>query len=97
MISQEQPHRARTMFESFLSTPLDAVLNRHMQAEPAQAAYTLFRSVAARVPAYRAFLAEQGLDPAAISGPGDVHRIPPTTKQNYILRHSLSDGMKRHA
>ncbi|MFC4120221.1 phenylacetate--CoA ligase family protein [Nonomuraea zeae] len=51
----------------------------------------LFQQVAATVPAYRTFLAENGVDPATVVTLGDFERLPMTTKDNYILRHPLPD------
>ncbi|MBO2452357.1 phenylacetate--CoA ligase family protein [Actinomadura barringtoniae] len=57
-----------------------------MQDSPEQAALALFRHVAATVPAYAAFLAEQGIDPARVTG---LAEVPLTTKANYVRRHPL--------
>src|SRR5262245_17110393 len=76
---------------AFLSTPLDAVLGRHLRHDPRDEALALFHRVAASVPAYRRFLAEHGTDPAAVRSFADFEALPPTTKQGYILRHPLAD------
>ncbi|GAA0983081.1 phenylacetate--CoA ligase family protein [Acrocarpospora macrocephala] len=47
----------------------------------------LFRRVAESVPAYAAFLKEQGVDPGAVREFGSV---PMTTKDNYVRRHPLA-------
>lgn len=83
--------QALAAWQSFLSTPLDATLGRHEAEPPAQAALDLFRSVAASVPAYRAFLAGQGVDPAAVRTTEDFARLPQTTKQSYQLRYPLAE------
>ncbi|MEW9552702.1 phenylacetate--CoA ligase family protein [Nonomuraea sp. NPDC050783] len=49
----------------------------------------LFRQVAATVPAYGAFLAEHGIDPARVRTLQDFQRLPMTTKDGYIRRHPL--------
>jgi phenylacetate-CoA ligase len=41
------------------------------------------------VPAYAAFLQEQGVDPAAVQTITDFQQLPLTTKQNYLQRYSL--------
>ena len=46
----------------------------------------LFRRMAAGVPAYRDFLREHGVDPAAV---GSVAEVPLTTKINYHQRYAL--------
>jgi hypothetical protein len=60
-MQEEQRQRAVTAFQEFLTTPLEARLERHQNASPQSAALALFHKVAADVPAYRAFLAEQGI------------------------------------
>jgi phenylacetate-CoA ligase len=83
--------RALEAWESFLATPLDAVLGQHLAEDPREAALALFRSVAASVPAYRQFLAEQGIDPAAIRTFADFERLPPIAKRNYHSRFALAE------
>ncbi|MEU6716589.1 phenylacetate--CoA ligase family protein [Nonomuraea sp. NPDC046802] len=51
----------------------------------------LFHQVAATVPAYRAFLAENHLDPAEIRTLRDFGRVPMTSKDTYTRRHPLPD------
>lgn len=48
-------------FEDFLSTPLETVLQRHLNTQTS-AALSLFHDVAANVPAYKAFLAEREIN-----------------------------------
>lgn len=76
--------------QSFLGTPLDALLARAPDADPAEAALALFRDVVVTVPAYRAFLADQGVDPAAVRTPADFGKLPLVTKQNYLQRYPLA-------
>jgi phenylacetate-CoA ligase len=90
MRNPQQRRRALDAIQAFFDTPLDATLQRHEADDPAAAALTLFHDVAASVPAYRTFLAEQGIDPAAVRAPADLRRVPPVTKQNYLQRHPLS-------
>jgi phenylacetate-CoA ligase len=49
----------------------------------------LFHDVVTSVPAYRAFLAEQGVDPATVRTVEDFHRLPMTAKGNYQGRYPL--------
>ncbi|NRQ33472.1 phenylacetate--CoA ligase family protein [Nonomuraea sp. NN258] len=51
----------------------------------------LFHQVAATVPAYRSFLAEQRVDPARVTSLDDFARLPMTTKDGYLRRHPLPD------
>ncbi len=89
-----QEHKRPQVMEAlsaFLSTPLEAVLTRHLGQDPRDAAIALFQRVAASVPAYRRFLDEHGIDPAQVRCFADFEALPPTTKQGYILRHPLAD------
>lgn len=87
----QNSQQALEAWQSFLTTPLDAVLGRHLAEPPAQAALAHFHATVAAVPAYRAFLAEQGVDPAGIQSSADFTRLPATTKQNYQSRYPLAD------
>jgi phenylacetate-CoA ligase len=79
----------RDALEQFLTAGLDEVLARPAPAEPEQRALALFGSVAATVPAYRMFLAEHGIDPAAVRTIDDFRTLPLLTKHNYLRRHPL--------
>lgn len=59
---EEQSRRALAVLREFLTTPLDTALDRHRESDPGQAALALFHSVTAGVPAYRAFLRDQGVE-----------------------------------
>ncbi|HZC03830.1 MAG TPA: phenylacetate--CoA ligase family protein, partial [Gammaproteobacteria bacterium] len=61
-----QRNRAQAAFERFLNTSLDTVLEQHLSISAISQALSLFREVVDSVPAYSAFLKEQGIDPAAI-------------------------------
>jgi phenylacetate-CoA ligase len=89
-----QNARSQQAFEawqSFLATPLDAILARQTKEAPEQAALALFHTVARSVPAYRSFLNEQGIDPASVQTIEDFKRLPQITKKNYQSRYSLAD------
>jgi phenylacetate-CoA ligase len=62
--------------EQFLTTGLDDVLARPVPGEAEQRALVLFTSVVATVPAYRAFLAEHDVDPAAVRTIDDFRTLP---------------------
>lgn len=81
----------REALESFLTIGLDTLFERHLQLSPMSRALELFREVASSVPAYRAFLEEQGIDPPAVQTAEDFERLPLLTKQNYIGRYPLKD------
>lgn len=80
----------RAELERFLAKGLDEVLARPAPAEPEQRALALFESVVATVPAYRAFLAEHNVDPAAVRTVDDFQTLPLLTKDNYLRRHPLA-------
>jgi phenylacetate-CoA ligase len=50
----------------------------------------LFQRAAGSVPAYREFLREHGVDPAAVRTLDDFRRLPLMTKENYHLRYPLA-------
>jgi phenylacetate-CoA ligase len=87
----EQSHKVSQAFAAFFATSLDETLERCLHRDPRAAAIALFHDVAASVPAYRAFLAEHGVDPASIRDHDDLRRVPPVSKANYVLRHPLAD------
>ena len=88
---QDQPRRALAAFEAFLKTPEEDRLRCELDGDSASRALALFQRTARTVPAYRAFLAAHGVDPAAIRTADDFAGLPPITKQNYIQRYSLRD------
>ena len=54
-------------------------------------AVAFFQDVAASVPAYRKFLADAQIDPAAIRSAEDFRRLPMTSKGNYQNRYPLPE------
>lgn len=62
-----------------------------MSADPNTLVLELFRRTADTVPAYRSFLAEQGIDPATVTDAADFRRVPLTTKANYHQRFPLPE------
>ena len=90
MLDHRQPARAGEALRHFLATPLDRLLDHGAGRDPAQAALALFRDVAATVPAYRAFLAEHGIEPDRIRTAADFAGLPLAGKQTYLYRHPLA-------
>lgn len=88
---EEQRYRTISAFQEFLTTPLKARLERHHNTSPDLVAKALFHDVAATVPAYKAFLAEHGINPVSIQTFEDFQKLPLITKENYLLRNSLAD------
>ena len=62
----ERVARTRAAYTAFLDTPLSSHLEAHIAADPRQAALALFQRTARGVPAYAAFLREQGVDPSTV-------------------------------
>lgn len=78
------------MRDEFLSRGLDEVLGRPAAGQAERRALALFAAVAASVPAYQAFLAEHGIDPAQVRSIDDFRALPLLTKDNYLRRHPLA-------
>ena len=72
--------------KAFTSTPLDRLL---APSAPEPRVLGLFHSVAESIPAYQAFLAEHGIDPAGVNSIDDFRSLPLLTKDNYLPRHEL--------
>lgn len=66
--------------ESRLKSTDEATLQR----DGAYRALSLFHQMAARVPAYKDFLASNKFDPESVRSPKDFHTIPPVDKNNYL-------------
>src|ERR1700761_8905767 len=73
----------------FISTPITERLSRERQNTARAQLLELFKGVVQDVPAYREFLAAQGVDPAAVTTYEDFARLPLVTKQNYIHAYPL--------
>ena len=87
----EQPRRALSALQDYLTTPIDSILHHGRTPDADRGALALFHDVAQRVPAYRAFLHEHGIDPAAIRQPADFRHLPLLTKDNYLRRYPLPE------
>ncbi len=91
MNPEERRQYSERAFTNFLHSPLDARLQQHCNTEPAAAALELFYNVAATVPAYKAFLTQNGINPASVQTFADFQTLPPLTKENYLQQHPLTD------
>ncbi|MBW4616923.1 MAG: phenylacetate--CoA ligase family protein [Desmonostoc vinosum HA7617-LM4] len=91
MNSQLQRQRAIRAFEDFLSTPLEKLLQRHLNIPTQTLALDLFNDVAENVPAYKAFLREREIDSTNIKTFEDFQKLPAIAKENYISRYPLAD------
>lgn len=87
----DRPVRSLAALSEFLGTPLATRLVRAAPGAAEENALALFHEVAATVPAYGAFLREQGVEPASVQTHGDFQRLPLVTKGNYLQRHALPD------
>lgn len=87
---EEQRHRAVTAFQAFLTTPFEDQLRRYQTTSPESAALALFHDVVAHVPAYRAFLTQQGISYNSIQTFEDFAKLPLITKNNYHSRYPLA-------
>ncbi len=87
----ERPEQVSRSLSAFFTTPLAERLCRHLTTPPERAVLELFWRTLADVPAYRAFLADQGVDPAAIRTIDDFRRLPLATKDNYVRRYPLAE------
>jgi phenylacetate-CoA ligase len=76
---------------SYLETPLDDLLAPASQEQVDASLLAHVRATVERVPAYRTFLEEHGIDPDAVRSIDDVRRLPLVTKENYIRRYPLAD------
>jgi phenylacetate-CoA ligase len=89
MLDHQKPARVVDALQRFLATPLDGLLQHFPERDPVTAAIAHFHDVVATVPAYRAFLAERGVDPERVRTPQDFHALPLTNKADYLLRYPL--------
>lgn len=87
----EQSQQVIAAFQEFVTTPLEERLQRHQHLSPETNALNLFQSVVSSVPAYRDFLTQNGIDPAAIKSFDDFQSLPLVTKQNYLQRYPLPE------
>ena len=89
MKHQIPSQRAILGLEHFISTPLAQKLEQHLHIDSQKIALGLFQDVVASVPAYQAFLAEQGINPRNIETLADFQNLPKINKENYISCYSL--------
>jgi phenylacetate-CoA ligase len=85
-MDQERGRRVAAAYGEFFARSPSADPS---SADPGAAAVELFHRVAGSVPAYRDFLAREGVDPAAVRTLADFRRLPLTTKENYQRRYPL--------
>src|ERR1700759_511559 len=84
-MDSDRPQQVLTELESFLTA------RPAPPQDPRERVVGLFHRVVASVPAYRAFLREHGVDPAAVRPFADSGRLPLLTKENYHRRYPLPE------
>lgn len=90
-MQEEQRQRVMTALQAFWTTPLASQLQAFQQVSPETSVLELFHTVVATVPAYRAFLAENGINPADIQTLEAFKQLPLVSKANYLSRHAIAD------
>ncbi|MBW4511918.1 MAG: phenylacetate--CoA ligase family protein [Scytonematopsis contorta HA4267-MV1] len=88
---EPQAERAIKALQDFLNTPLDTKLQQHLHVPSEAAALALFQDIADTVPAYKDFLAHEGINPSDVSNFQDLVKVPQVTKENYLKNHSLAN------
>ncbi|KJH70546.1 phenylacetate--CoA ligase family protein [Aliterella atlantica] len=87
---QEQRQKSLQAFQDFLTTPLEAQLEQQ-HTSPQSNVLALFHDVAANVPAYKRFLAENNINPNSIQTYADFQKLPLITKDNYLRHNTLPE------
>lgn len=90
-MQSEQRQRAFTAFEEFLNTSLQERWQQSQHPSAETLAIALFQNVAATVPAYQSFLAENNINPASIQTWEEFQKLPLITKDNYLRRYPLAE------
>ena len=88
-MTETKQQRSLATFQTFLNTPLETKLQHSLNTDAEQAVLKLCQEVAADVPAYKAFLEEQQIDPELIETFEDFKSLPLLTKTNYIQNYPL--------
>ena len=89
-LAPRKSERALTALTGYYAAHLDDALSERSVSAAGERALALFEDAAARVPAYRAFLAKHGVDPGAVRTLSDFSRLPATSKQGYHREHPLA-------
>lgn len=86
----ERRSRALSSYRRFLRTPVSKLLDEHASADPRPSLLAFFHATAREVPAYRAFLAANGIDADAIRMVQDFAALPVLTKESYVQAYPLA-------
>ncbi len=87
----QQRQKSLKAFQDFLTIPLETKLEQYLYTSPQANVLELFQEVAATVPAYKAFLAANNINPASIQAYADFQKLPLINKENYLQLNSLTD------
>ncbi len=87
----EQRQKSLKAFQDFLTIPLETKLEQHLHTSPQAKVLELFQEVAAKVPAYKAFLAANNINPVSVQTYADFQKLPLINKENYLQPNSLTD------
>jgi phenylacetate-CoA ligase len=88
---RDRATQALSAHDHFIHTDLARELEEHASSEPTRHLLELFERTQSTVPAYAAFLAEQGVTPERIRSLDDFRQLPLTTKANYHHRYPLAE------
>ena len=88
-MTETKQQRSLATFQTFLNTPLETKLKHSLNTDAQKVVLDLFQDVAATVPAYKAFLEEQQINPQSIQTFVDFQSLPLLTKSNYIQNYPL--------
>ncbi|MGR9108519.1 MAG: phenylacetate--CoA ligase family protein [Gammaproteobacteria bacterium] len=79
---------------TFLQKPVGAILEEHLGLDPRSEVLQHFKKTAAKVPAYRKFLTDNGVVPEEIMSFEDFQCLPLVDKANYMQKYPLPERCK---
>lgn len=90
-MTPKTPAAGLALAAAYAHESLDATLMTRAAAPIESHVLGLFERAVANVPAYRAFLAAQGVDPSGVKSLADYARVPVVTKDNYVRVYPLAE------
>ena len=91
MESENKQTQSLKALQNFINTSLETQLWQACQTNLETKILNLYRNVINNVPAYRAFLAQNNINPESIKTLRDFQSLPLLTKKNYIHKYPLPD------
>lgn len=88
-MEKSKSQRVLTCLQTFLDTPLETILRGANETQAQERMLKLFHDVAITVPAYKKFLAQQGIKADNIKTWADFQSLPLLTKDNYLRVNPL--------